>query len=81
MALDWARKAVQLAPNWVGGYINIAAIAAELELMPEAKAAAAKIMLLAPRFRLAGVRKNPLFARKEDIERLVGGLRKAGLPE
>ncbi len=81
VALDWARKAVQLAPNWVGGYINIAAIAAELELMPEAKAAAVKITLLAPRFRLAGVRKNPLFARKEDIERLVGGLRKAGLPE
>jgi len=46
VALDWARKAVQLAPNWVGGYINIAAIAAGLELMPEAKAAAAKIMSL-----------------------------------
>jgi adenylate cyclase len=80
-ALEFASKAVQTAPNWVGGYLIVATCAAHLGLMEEAHSAVARLLEIAPRYSLARVQKNPLFAKADVVKRLLDGLRRAGLPE
>jgi hypothetical protein len=50
-------------------------------LLNEAKAAVKSLLKLVPRFSVAAMRRNPMFERAEDLERMIEGFRQAGLPE
>ncbi len=80
-AITWSRRATQLQQSYFGWYLILAAGAAHLGRDGEARLAAEEILRLVPRLTLKGIRKNPMFTEPADIERLVAGLRKAGLPE
>ena len=50
-------------------------------LLNEAKAAVKSLLKLVPRFSVAAMRRNPMFERADDLERMIEGFRQAGLPE
>ncbi len=47
----------------------------------DAKRYVDELLRLIPRYSLGAVQKNPWFVRSEHIEKLIEGLRLAGLPE
>lgn len=54
---------------------------AHLGMMQEAQAAAREVLRLHPQFTISEWRERPPYRDKAALERYVGGLRKAGLPE
>jgi len=60
-------------------YFTLAFCFAELDQQEEARAAVAKILHLQPSASLEWVQKTVPYANPADLERLVAGLRKAGL--
>lgn len=83
-ALDWAQKAVAHRPNFGIAHAWVAAAAANLEKMDEARAAIAEFRRLQPDYTIASFRaeklsENPVFL--EQRQRYYQGLRRAGLPE
>jgi adenylate cyclase len=81
LALEFADRAAQFAPNWVGSYLTSAASAAHLGLMEQARLAAARIVELGPKHRMTGIRNHPLFCKPDVVARFLDGLSKAGVPE
>jgi adenylate cyclase len=81
-ALPVLRECVSRAPNVRGGHIWLAATYAQLGDVGKARAEAAEVLRIEPRWTIegAGTRLNP-FKRTEDARHYFDGLRKAGLPE
>jgi adenylate cyclase len=78
-AIERAKATIQLQPGFYGSRPVLAASAAHLGRVHEAREALADLLRLVPHFTLRGVIKNPMFERPDDVSRLVEGLRKAGL--
>jgi TolB-like protein/Flp pilus assembly protein TadD len=80
-ALRAAKQAACLQPNFYACHAFTAASAGLLGKEDEAKAAAQSLLKLVPRFSFAAMRRNPMFERAADLERMIEGFRLAGLPE
>jgi adenylate cyclase len=81
-ALPPLREFVSRVPNVSQGHIWLAANLAQLGRLDEARAEAAEVLRIDPKYTIDGTqRKLALFKRPEDAEHLRDGLRKAGLPE
>jgi adenylate cyclase len=81
-ALPVLRECVSRAPNVRGGHIWLAATYAQLGDVGKARAEAAEVLRIEPRWTIEGTGAplNP-FKRTQDAEHFFDGLRKAGLPE
>jgi adenylate cyclase len=81
-AQRWLREASGRAPNHQYGHAFLAATYAQLGQLEDARAEAAEVLRLNPKYTIGGTQKQVSnFKRAEDMEHLVDGLRKAGLPE
>jgi adenylate cyclase len=78
-ALPPLRDAVLCAPNFMFGHVFLAAAYAQLGRQEEAQAEAAEVLRLRPTYRIG--RNRSLFKHPMDLENLLDGMRKAGLPE
>jgi adenylate cyclase len=77
----WLREATGRAPNHQYGHAFLAATYAQLEQLDDARAEAAEVMRVNPKYTIGKQRQVSVMKRAEDLEHLVDGLRKAGLPE
>jgi adenylate cyclase len=81
-AVEWSKKTVLANPTFPGGYRSLAASYGSLGRNTEAEAALEELQKLLPHVTLAQLRENlPYFKNQDTLERYLGGLRKAGLPE
>lgn len=80
-AIEWARQTADLRPGWAFGHLVAAASAALLGRIDEAKKNVASLRSVIPHYTLRRFRRNPVWTRDTEIERLADGLRKAGLAE
>jgi adenylate cyclase len=81
-ALVPLREFASRAPNLIPGHVWLAANLAQLGQLDEARAAAAEVLRIDPKYTIDGrQRRLAHFKRPEDAEHLFDGLRKAGLPE
>jgi adenylate cyclase len=81
-AQRWLRQATGRAPNHQYGHAFLAATYAQLGQLEEAHAESAEVLRLNPKYSIGGTQKLvSIFKRVEDLEHLIDGLRKAGLPE
>jgi adenylate cyclase len=77
-AVAMYKKTVALSPNNIIAFVNLAGTCGLMGKEEEAKAAAAEILRLNPKWSIEYYAKTSLF---KDRDRVVEGLRKAGLPE
>jgi len=80
-ALAWLLKARRDYPGHLAVHRNLAACFAQLGRLEEAKAAAADLLAREPSFRISVFESKYPLRRPGDRERLISGLRAAGLPE
>ena len=81
-ALPPLREFASRAPDMKQGHVWLAADLAQLGQLDEARAEAAEVLRIDPKYTIDGTqRRSSLFKRPEDAEHLFDGLRKAGLPE
>jgi adenylate cyclase len=81
-ALPLLRECVSRAPNLRAGHTWLAAIYAQLGKLEEARAEAAEVLRIEPKYTIEGTQARlSRFKRPEDAEHYFDGLRKAGLPE
>ena len=81
-ALPLLREFASRIPNRSQGHVFLAANLAQLGQLDEARAEAAEVLRLDPKYTIDGTeRRHVLNKRPEDTEHLLDGLRKAGLPE
>jgi adenylate cyclase len=76
-----SESARELRPDWVGVYWVYAAAAALSGQRELAERLVRTATALAPRACLRFIRRAPMFTQKQVIEKLIEGLRLAGLPE
>ena len=80
-AQHWLSEAIGRAPNHQYGHAFLAATYAQLGRLEDAHAEAAEVLRLNPSYSISGTQKRvSVLKRAEDMEHLVDGLRKAGLP-
>lgn len=80
-AQHWLSEAIGRAPNHQYGHAFLAATYAQLGRLEDAHAEAAEVLRLNPRYSVSGTQQTvSVLKRAEDMEHLVDGLRKAGLP-
>jgi TolB-like protein len=80
-AQHWLSEAIGRAPNHQYGHAFLAATYAQLGRLEDAHAEAAEVLRLNPRYSISGTQERvSVLKRAEDMEHLVDGLRKAGLP-
>jgi adenylate cyclase len=81
-ALPLLREFASRVPNVSQGHMWLAANLAQLGQLDEARAEAAEVLRLDPKYTIDGTqRRLALFKRPEDVEHFLDGLRNAGLPE
>lgn len=76
-----AREHETLRPNWYGNKTFLASSLAYLGDMVGAQDALKKLLVQFPGYSIEQHRSNTLLRRSEDIDKLLEGLRRAGLPE
>ena len=76
-AIALLEKGIAKQPDFVGNYIVLTAAYAQVGLTPEAKRAAEKVLELHPFFETKSY--GTIFRYTEDKQKLIDGLRKAGL--
>jgi adenylate cyclase len=77
----WLSEAIGRAPNHQYGHAFLAATYAQLGRLEDAHVEAAEVLRLNPKYSINGTQKRVSnLKRAEDMEHLVDGLRKAGLP-
>jgi adenylate cyclase len=80
-AQHWLSEAIGRAPNHQYGHAFLAATYAQLGRLEDAHAEAAEVLRLNPRYSISSTQKRVSnLKRAEDMEHIVDGLRKAGLP-
>jgi tetratricopeptide (TPR) repeat protein len=77
----WAEKSLQRNPGFWGGYVYLAASCAHLKRAEEARAAVEELLRLQPDYSLARIESTLATRPAAYAERILDGLRKAGLPE
>ena len=75
------RECALRRPNVHWPHVWLAAAYAQLGQLEEARAEAAEVLRINPGFTIEGRRRFFAFKDPNDIEHLVDGMRKAGLPE
>ncbi|MCH7478408.1 MAG: tetratricopeptide repeat protein, partial [SAR324 cluster bacterium] len=80
-ALAAAREAMKTDPEFLEGHLVMADALVGLGRVKEARAKAKEILKAHPRFSLAAFAKTQPFKEPAHLERYLGNLRKAGLPE
>ncbi|MBT6274560.1 MAG: hypothetical protein HOI95_10550 [Chromatiales bacterium] len=80
-SLAEAKQAIRSQPNHYAGYCFAAASAAFLGSCSEANDAASGLLEQVPSFTLERGARNPMFVRSDDHDRMMQGLRLAGVPE
>jgi adenylate cyclase len=81
-AAEWSIKATQSNPQLPGGHRTLASSYGYLGRLKDATVAREKLQDLQPQLTIAQLRESlPYFKNAEDLERYLGGLRRAGLPE
>jgi adenylate cyclase len=75
------REATRRAPDHQYGHAFLAATYAQLGQSEDARAEAAKVLLLNPNYTIGKQKEVSILKRQEDVDHFVDGLRKAGLPE
>ena len=78
-AIAATRKVMLLKPDWYGSYVIHGASNGLLGNSDEAEQSISRLRELLPKFTLAAAKKYPMFRRPDDADRLVEGLRLAGL--
>ena len=81
-ALRPLRELTSRLPNMRQGHVWLAASLAQLGRLDEARAEAAEILRIDPKYTIDGTQKLlAQFKRTEDVEHFLDGLRESGLPE
>jgi TolB-like protein len=80
-ACGWARRAVQHNPNYLPGWIALAASAANAGRDDEARSAAAQVIVLEPAASIARLHGRYPTSVPEKFEKILDGLRRAGIPD
>lgn len=80
-AQHWLREATRRAPNHQYGHAFLAATYAQLGQLEGAHAEAAKVLRLNPSYTIGKQKEVSVLKRQEDVDHVVDGLRRAGLPE
>jgi Flp pilus assembly protein TadD len=80
-AIEVSKTGLSQDPSIYGTLVTLAAANAYLGRDDEAKRYLDELLLLIPRYSLSALRKNPMFVVPEHIDKLVEGMRLAGLPE
>jgi adenylate cyclase len=80
-ACSWAERAMRLAPSRVTPVRTLAASCAMAGRMEEARKAVDRLREIDPEFGVADAQNLWPFRRRQDLERYVEGLRKAGLAD
>jgi TolB-like protein len=79
--VEWGRKMTAATPDHPGGWRMLAVGCAYLDRMDEARAAIQQLLRLVPHITVEQVRASGPGVQPQDLDRLLEGLRKAGLPE
>ena len=77
----WLREATGRAPNHQYGHAFLAATYAQLGQLDDARAEAAEVMRVNPNYTIGKQKQVSVMKRTEDVDHLIDGLRKAGLPD
>jgi adenylate cyclase len=80
-AISVYKRAIKLSPDDVFSHAGASAVYALWNRDKEAKAEAAEVLRIDPKFSLDSFRKGQLYKDPQDLDRLIGAMRKAGLPE
>jgi TolB-like protein/tetratricopeptide (TPR) repeat protein len=80
-AQRWLREATGRAPNHQYGHAFLAAAYAQVGRVEDARAEAAEVLRVNPKYTIGKQQQVSIFRHAEDVEHLIDGLRKAGLPE
>jgi adenylate cyclase len=80
-ALPLLREFTSRSPNVSQGHVWLAANLAQLGRLDEARAEAAEVLRIDPKYTIDGTQRRVALHKPEDAEHLFDGLRKAGLPE
>jgi len=80
-AQRWLREATGRAPNHQYGHAFLAAAYAQLGRVENARAEAAEVLRVNPKYTIGTQKQVSILKRAEDSDHLIDGLRKAGLPE
>ena len=78
-AINWADRTSEMRPGWAFGHLIAAASAGLVGRTEKARAEVSALRALIPNYSLKRFRRNPVWSEAENIERLVDGLKKAGL--
>jgi adenylate cyclase len=79
-AIPWGEKAVRQEPNSLLARVWMAVIYVSSGREEEARAEAAEVLRINPKFSVKKYEKRATFRKKADNERFIDALRKAGLP-
>jgi adenylate cyclase len=80
-AIPLLEQVLHYNQNDMFAHLELAATYVDLGREEDAKAEAAEVLRIDPKFSLESYRKGRLYKNPEDLERIIGALRKAGLPE
>jgi adenylate cyclase len=80
-AVEVSKKGLFLDPSLFGAHVTLAVSYARMGRGEDAKRSVDALLRYIPRFNLRALRKNPMFVHPELIDKLVEGMRLAGLPE
>jgi adenylate cyclase len=80
-AIDVSHRALQHDPSLFGAMVTLACANAQLGRLEEAQQAIDRLVTYIPGYSLRALRKNPMFSDPEFVEKLVGSMEIAGLPE
>ncbi len=80
-AIEVSKEGLHQDPSRFGAILTLAGSNAYLGRKVDAKRHIDELLRLIPRYSLRALRKNPMFVRPEHIDKLVEGMRLAGLPE
>jgi adenylate cyclase len=75
------KKALIVSPNFLDGYVFLAANYISMGREEEAGAAVKQVLKISPKFSIESYAKRLSFLNEADVERVLSALRKAGLPE
>ena len=78
-AIPWCEKAVRQAPNSLLDRMMMTVVYSLSGRDEEARAEAAEVLRIQPKFTLEKFKKKLTYKREEDREKFLGALRKAGL--
>jgi tetratricopeptide (TPR) repeat protein len=81
LAVELAERAVSLNPDWDSTYWVLVAAYAQLNRLPDAQAALARLVALVPGACVAKFRRTLPIRNTESLEMVLNGLRQAGLPD